>query len=202
MQLWTKEGYRNLWCQQCKKQARCNHWICSHDKPWTECPTHRIDPDQHRTTKIAPKIQGHTAANLLLPFQRPEPEPRKFKHARLWNSQAGTHKRKSVVQSCHPAFYRTDLSRCPNLRARLARNGQVCTELMSDPTTESSFSVLHGSDANSIQPTTGASSVASGPCGTVLPLREGSVRREGKCTGPSVRGESDQRDSQAEESVS
>ena len=68
--------------------------------------------------------------------------------------------------------------------------------------TESSVSDVHVSDANGIQPTTGESSVARGPCGTVLPLREGSVRIEGKCTGPFARGESDQRDSQAKESVS
>ena len=133
MQLWTKEGNRNVWCQKCKAQSRCNLWICCHDIPWAECSIHRLDPDQHRTIRTSQKIMGTATSMKLLPFQRPEPEPRRAKHARLINSLGSTHKRKSVVQSSHPAFYSTDLSKCPKLRARLARNEQACTELMSSP---------------------------------------------------------------------
>ena len=96
MQLWTDEGFRNVWCRGCQKQSRAQTWWCLHEKPWRECSIHRIDPDEHRTNKAAPKAKGQAVVRML-PYDRPEPAEKKARTARM--SEA---KRKLIVQSAHP----------------------------------------------------------------------------------------------------
>ena len=76
MQLWTKEGYRNVWCTACRKQNRCQDWLCDHDIAWITCAIHRIDPPEHRTNKVAQKIPRNAESQSLLNSNRPEPEKR------------------------------------------------------------------------------------------------------------------------------
>ena len=120
MQLWTDEGYRNLWCSRCKVQARCNRWLCSHDLPWIECIIHRADPDQHRTTRTTQKVRSCAAVPELLDFQRPEPQPKRSKLARKSNA-SGVVNRKRVVQSAHPHALKYNKDLCPRLAVKFPR---------------------------------------------------------------------------------
>ena len=117
MQLWTDEGYRNIWCSKCRKQSRCQDWRCRHDLVWNECPIHRQDPEQHRTIRSAQSLGKLAPPVTLLSSERPEPESKSRKQCRRKLNAAI--KRKCVIQSTHPAFYNVDLSKCPKLAAKV-----------------------------------------------------------------------------------
>ena len=117
MQLWTDEGYRNIWCSKCRKQSRCQDWRCRHDLVWNECPIHRQDPEQHRTIRSAQSLGKLAPPVTLLSSERPEPESKSRKQCRRKLNAAI--KRKCVIQSTHPAFYNVGLSKCPKLAAKV-----------------------------------------------------------------------------------
>ena len=139
MQLWTKEGYRNVWCTACRKQNRCQDWLCDHDIAWITCAIHRIDPPEHRTNKVAQKIPRSAESQSLLDSNRPEPERKKPRKA--VNKFNNVIKRKAVVQSAHPSIYQVDLSKCPKLQEKARtwreqlKNAQ-CIEAVSTSSTD------------------------------------------------------------------
>ena len=118
MQLWTKEGYRNIWCKVCKKQDRCQEWRCDHKILWHECPQHRTDPEDHRTTKVMIKDTNRVRSSDLLMPERPEPLCKKARQARVHTTMMN---RKRVVQSAHPSLYPLNLEMCPLLARKFPR---------------------------------------------------------------------------------
>ena len=212
MVLWYDDGYRSLPCTSCKKRSRSTHWKCDHGKLRHKCEIHRVDPEEHQTTRAMNGAGGMRPRDVqsMLPSTRPDPISKRQKVSRAMVVAAMSRKR--VVQSANPINYRIDLAKCPKLAMKFPH---LYSANMSEISCESvrllePESDVHVSDAASIQPTTGvtasssalsppvvlvvqktvrkfrypAGSVATSPCGTMLPLREGSVRTEGRCTEP------------------
>ena len=52
VQLRTRRGYRDIYCCKpiCKQHERCTHNRCQCGLIWHQCPIHRYDPSQPRTT--------------------------------------------------------------------------------------------------------------------------------------------------------
>ena len=135
MQIWTDEGFRNLWCSSCRVQHRANGWHCSHDMPVHTCPEHRVDPAEHLTTKVTQKRRVGEQTVVLLPSTRGEPLPKRTRNGRVsMPFSTSAIKRKGYVQCIHPNFYRVDLAKCP----KLARKFTDRTTSVFSSTTESS----------------------------------------------------------------
>ena len=173
MQLYTLEGYRNIVCPKCprgRNQHRAAKWLCEHGIAWHRCPEHRIDPDQHATTRVANRISKQMRASALLPHDRPMPNPKRCKQSVTCRTAV---KRKRVVQSAHPEVnslkpFSVDLSKCPKLAVKFPHLYRGCEEHVQhySSTATGAACVNAGSsgpvrmsergDATSIRATTGA----------------------------------------------
>ena len=136
MQLWTKEGYRNIWCTACRKQNRCQDWLCDHDMPWITCPIQRNDPAEHMTNKVAQRIDKTKTTTTLLSSGRPEPAAKKPRNTER-KAECASVKRKGMIQSSHPSKYQVDLAKCPKLHAKVtawqeAKNPTVICEQLNN----------------------------------------------------------------------
>ena len=64
-QLYSKDGYRNIHCSECKRQARSLHWKCSCGILWHQCLTHSNEPATHATSRDVRRNKA-TAANQCM----------------------------------------------------------------------------------------------------------------------------------------
>ena len=51
MQLRTTNGYRAIYCKECKRQETCARNLCQCKLVWRQCLEHRVDPLTHSSRK-------------------------------------------------------------------------------------------------------------------------------------------------------
>ena len=77
MQLRTSRGYRSISYNSCHFHGRVGRSLCQCMMFWHQCPIHRTDPPQHRSTKSKRSILGSNGtAEISLSCKRPAPDIR------------------------------------------------------------------------------------------------------------------------------